>query len=197
MKLIKLLLAALTITMSLAAQATVIDFTSETSGAKTNGYTVSGVQFFDTLGNDLSLQDWGHQSHGKALGVFSDDASMLRMVFSGVSNLLAIDFGNDDACCSQAGNVALLKLFLNGTQVGQTTVALNRNDLMDQTITLAGIDFNEAIFGYTNTSFNPINLIEIVDNITFAAAVPEPGSLLLLGLGAVGFAVSRRRRVQA
>lgn len=44
--------------------------------------------------------------------------------------------------------------------------------------------FDEVLFYYGNAAGNPINLAEIVDNITYdvATAVPEPASIAPLAL---------------
>lgn len=191
-------LMGISMAASMGANAAVIDFTTETQEAKPNGYTVMGVQFFDTLQANLVVIDAGQKSIGNALGIFGDNPSILRMVFPGLSNFLAVSFGNDHPVFSDPGDVALLRLFLGGSQVGETTVELNRNDIMDQIITLAGINFDEATFTYASPALAPINLMKIVDNITFLPAqVPEPGSLVLVGMAIAGLALVRRRRIKA
>lgn len=182
----------------------VVNFESEASGSKANGYTVGGITFNDTMGADLAVDNYGGQGVGtRSLGVFGDDASGLEMLFATTSTNLSLIFGNDDSCCSSAGDVALLRIFMGATQVGQTTVVMNRNDLADQTIAINGIGFNRATFFYTNAALNPINLIEVVDNITYtpgaAAGVPEPATwaMMVMGFGAVGFSLRRRTKQQA
>jgi len=121
------------------------------------------------------------------------------MDFSVNVNSLNLLFGNDDPGFSQAGDLAVLTAFSGGTQVGQATVVLNRNDIADQTIALSGFDFNRATFRYERTVGTPINLIEIVDDVTFNASpanvIPEPGTCVLLGtcLLPLGRVALRRR----
>jgi hypothetical protein len=111
-------------------------------------------------------------------------------------------FGNDDACCSQPGDIAILKLFLGSELVGSNFVGLNRNDILDQSVSFdqigGGLTFDRFEFSYAKANGAPINLIELVDNITFntaVSAVPEPATwiMMLLGFGSIGFAVRRRR----
>lgn len=198
MNTIKTAILSLLLTASLCANATVIDFSSETIGAKANGYTVQGVQFFDTIGANLEVNTFGVQSQGKGLAVRGDDPSQLRVFMGGIFNAFALDFGNDDPSVARAGDLASLQLFLNGVQVGQTTVLLNLNDVLDQTISIVGINFDEALFGYVNANLQGLKLIEVVDNITFSRGneVPEPGVLALLGLGFASLLINRRRFVE-
>ena len=146
------------------------------------------------------MDNAGVETIGQGLRVFGDDASALIMDFSVNVNSLNLLFGNDDPGFSQAGDLAVLTAFSGGTQVGQATVVLNRNDIADQTIALSGFDFNRATFRYERTIGNPLNLIEVVDNVTFTVApaqgaIPEPGTCVLLGtcLLPLGRVALRRR----
>lgn len=176
----------------------VIDFESDTTGAKPNGWMSvdsSLVSFTDSVGTDLNVGDYGAQSQGQALAVMTDfDDSWLVMDFAVRVNSLSLDFGNDDPAFSTAGDQAVLTAFLGGSQVGQTSVVMNRDDIMNQSISIAGVDFDQATFYY---AVNPSQgLIEIVDNIQFqpGGVIPAPGALVLGSLGAGLIGWLRRRR---
>lgn len=184
-----------------SAHAGVIDFSSDSSGYKANGFSSvadAGVHFSDTLGQDLYLQNFGSQSHGNGLAVLSDDLSQLSIRFDFMINALSLAFGNDDAGWTSNGDRALLTLFNGALQIGQSSVEMNRNDLMDQTIGFSGADFDRATFAYVRGN-TPINLIEIIDDVTFtrAAHVPEPTMLGLLGIGLLGLGALRSQQRKA
>ncbi len=183
-----------------AAQGAVtITFTNDAPGDKPNGWSSvasSLLTFGDSNGNGLKVYaSTQGETHGRALAVFSDsDGSWLNMNFAQPANSLSLEFGNDDDGFTNEGDQAILTVFLGGAQVGQTSVTMNRNDIMDQTIGVSGVDFDRATFYYAATG-ETSGLTEIVDNITFElSAVPAPGAVLLgtLGVGLVGWL--RRRR---
>jgi len=179
-------------------QADLIGFDFDASGDKPNGWTSTDsaiCHFTDSIGSGLDLQNWGNQSHGQGLAVFGDDASVLIIDFDVLVKDISLDFGNDDTPWASPGDVALLTLFSGGGQVGQTSVLLNLNDLMDQSISIFGISFDQAQFVYADATFNPIGLIEIVDDISFTRGdgdIPEPATLLLIGAGIAGLGIRRR-----
>jgi len=185
-----------------AAQAAVlVDFESDTTGDKANGWTSvdsSLISFSDSIGENMEVGDYGNQTDGQSLLIRSDDASYLIMDFTTLVDSLSLDFGNDDPMASVAGDLAILTVYLEGTQVGQTTVEMNRDDIMNQSIGISGVAFNSATFFYdVRPTEYFTGLIEIVDNIEFELAgstVPAPGAILLgtLGTGLVGWL--RRRR---
>lgn len=180
-----------------AAFAVIIDFEADVAGAIANGASAVGhpdVTFTDTSGSDLQIFDGGVQTDGQSLIVLGDDASRLLIDFAVDVGTLSIDFGNDDACCAAVGDLAWLEVYLGGGLVGTTSLAMNLNDIMDQTVSIGGLVFDQAIFWYGDAAGNAINLIEAVDNINYeAAAVPEPGTLALLGLGIAFMGIARKR----
>jgi hypothetical protein len=178
-----------------SARAILIDFDSDSQGSKPNGWTSDDsalLHFYDSNGADLWLFDYSPQSFGPALATENDyDDSWLIMEFDVPVLELSLWFGNDDPGYSAAGDMAVLTAFLGGSQVGQASIEMNRNDIMDQTIGLSGIVFDSATFYY---DVNPsLGLIEVVDNIDFEP-IPEPATVLMVGCLSAGLAGARKLR---
>lgn len=183
-----------------AAQAAVsIDFENDAVGYKSNGWSSvdsSLVSFSDSVGAQLQVYS-GLETDGRGLAVLGDsDGSRLIMNFAQAVSSLSLDFGNDQVGFAVPGDQAILTAFLGGDQVGQTAMTMNLNDLMDQTISISGVAFDNATFYFAATG-QTNGLTEVVDNIQFevvGAIIPAPGAILLgtLGTGLVGWL--RRRR---
>jgi hypothetical protein len=166
-----------------------IDFETDPVGFVGNGFVSDDeplVQFIDSDGADLEIRDFGAQSDGRAIAANFDDASKLIMSFLQPFTALSFQFGNDDPGFIMAGQLAILDLFLGTDMVGQATVAVNANDLMDQTIGFSGTAFDRAEFYYET------NLIEVVDNIEYT--VPEGDMAVMLAIGLLGLVATVRRR---
>jgi PEP-CTERM motif len=103
-------------------------------------------------------------------------------------NSLSLWFGNDDFGDTSEGDTAILQTFFNDVFVGETTVLLNRDGIINQQILFSGAVFNRATF-----TFSTNRLVETVDNIEFTP-VPEPTTVALLGIGLVGVVAKIRRR---
>lgn len=153
-----------------AAVLPVINFENDSSGAKLNGWSSNDsafVKFSDTLGSDLIIENVADISDGQSLMVYHDDNSGLQMNFSKPMVGISFEFGNDDPVFSSAGDQAVLTLYKEGTQVGQVSVEMNHNDLMDQTIAYSGVAFDKAVFIFDAhpliTSYT--GCMETVDNI--------------------------------
>ena len=182
----------------------VVSFNSDTTGGKGNTFASTDsalVTFIDTVGTGLIVDSFFESNFSRALAVLSDeDGSKLRMNFSAAMGYLSLDFGNDEDFFTTAGDLAWLQVFSGATLVGTSTVVLNRNDRMDQTIVFSGAAFDNALFWFGTPGGSPVTKgllngqVEVVDNVTFdVAAVPEPGTLTLLGLALVGSTMRRRR----
>lgn len=185
-----------------AASAAVIDFEGETQGGKPNGYAVAGhpgVTFSDTQSADLIVDDFGNQGLGtRALAVFFDDTSTLKIAFASAQTFVSLSFGNDQEFFDPLPFFALLQAFNGATLVGTASVGVNGDDIMNQSISVnvAG-GFDSVTFAYVNANDAPIRLIEIVDNINYESRlqqVPAPATLALVGAALLGLGASRRRK---
>jgi len=149
------------------ATASMITFETDGTAIQSEPFTSVDnptVHFIDSSGNNLETYDASPESDAIGLGVFGDDASQLIMLFDVPTTKVSLLFGNDDACCSNAGDRATLTVFSNGAKVGTVNVTMNRNDAGDQRITYTGAPVDKARFVY-NRAGAPIDLIEVVDNI--------------------------------
>jgi hypothetical protein len=203
-----LLLASAVLAAALAAPASaqVIDFESTPVGVLAEGTTIGGITFTSATGSYLYVGSFA-EGDGRSLGVWDDgNGNYLRGAIAGGSNFLSLDFGNDDPGYTTLTDLATLRVFSGATLVDTVTMALNRDDLMNQTISYSGSFFDNFEFAYTNAAGAPFTggngfntgLIEIVDNIRFGAAVPEPATwlMLFLGFGFIGFSMRHRKTEQ-
>lgn len=146
-----------------------ITFEAETAGGKPNGFTPIGapkVHFSDTNGANLFVGSLGAQGEGsRSLLVGSDfDDSGVRIVLDQPTNRISIRLGNDDPFYTEPGDEAVLTVFRGTTQVGERRLTLNRNDLMDQTITFSnGPLFNRAVLKYDVAP--SVGVSEVIDRI--------------------------------
>ena len=195
--------AALGMMAATGASAAVVTFNSDSIGGKPNGFISAdsnAVSFSDSNGANLTVDNYGSQSgNTRGLAVGGDDASRLVMTFTGLYTSLSLSFGNDDPGWSSAGDVAWLRLFNGATLVSTVSTVMNRNDIMDQVVSHVGAAFDRAEFYYGNAAGNPINLIEIVDNVTFGGpvGVSAPATMALFGAGLLGLGLVRQRRAPA
>jgi hypothetical protein len=189
--------AELLLAASAQAAPILVTFDSDpTFAGVANGFTSadsSQIHFSDSIGANLFIANSASQTNGSnALAVLFDDASALLIDLDFTANEISMNFGNDPALYTAAGDQAVLTLYRQGAFVDQVAVAMNRNTQMDQTIAFSGKDFDSARLVYSLQSGK--GLTEAVDNV-YVNAIPEPSAALVFGLGAllVG-AASRRRR---
>ena len=194
-------LAAAALAAAPAQASTVIDFEDQSSGTVAEGTTIGGITFSSGNGSGLRIGSYGQQGSGTySLGVFGDrDGNYLIGTIAGGATSLMLDFGNDDPCCTNPGELATLQIFSAGVLLDTVTVVLNRDDIMNQTIGYSGAAFDSFTFGYTDTQGGYFTgggrgLIEIVDNISYTGAVPEPMTWMMLILGFLGIGGLMRRK---
>jgi hypothetical protein len=190
-----------------------VDFSGDATAAVANGFISSGagsVSFYDSVGADLFVGDFGAQSFGQALAIPDElDGSGLEMRFAFNADLVSLAFGNDDPLFTNPGDLAVLAVYSDLILVGRTTVALNRDDVMNQTISFGAdggaLHFNRATFAFTDPFLQPftgggsvvIGSTEVVDNVTVNAvvvAIPEPSTALLLIPGLLLIGAARLRK---
>jgi len=166
----------------------VIDFTDETAGAKPDGYASAeapNVLFFDTLGEELVVGDFGEsQSNGMGIAVRADDASALEVRLPGRTTAISLAFGNDQPGVADTDDQAQLTLFRGTTQVDQVSIDVNANDAMDQRIAYRGKLITRVTFQYVDQAGVPLALIEVVDDVRIApicTVVGTNGNDRLLG----------------
>ena len=198
-------LFAAMLSVSGPACAATVDFEAITDGPVAEGIDVGGILFSSALVRGLRVGDYSPQTIGKGLLVESDsDGNYLKGLIVGGATFLQLSFGNDDPSFTNAGDLALLKLYSGAQLVSTVSVLLNRDDVMNQTIGYSG-NFDNFSFAYTNAQGSPftgggsalMGLIEAVDNVTYLkAAVPEPASwaFMLAGFGLVRGALRRTRK---
>jgi hypothetical protein len=149
-----------------------IDFNDDPTGNQPNGFVSNDsslVSFTDTMGSTVNIADAGEESDGPGLRIFGDDVSRARMDFVTPVNTLTVEFGNDDGSFVGGPIWATIRAFRGNIPEGRVTVQANANDILDQSITFTGL-FTRADFYYSDANGNPINLIEVVDNIRFDVA---------------------------
>lgn len=152
-----------------SVESNLVRFSASGGGGLIIGETFSPMQFFGTRGLIVSGSPFVH----------------LIMDFTVPVNSLSLWFGNDEV----TNEAAILRVFLDGSLVGETILLPNRDDLMNQQISFSGIVFNSASFHFSQEFF----LSEAVDDISFTP-VPEPASVTLLGIGIAGIVAGIRRR---
>ena len=187
------------------AFAATIDFESTPDGPVAESTNIGGILFSTALGTGLQIGNFAPQTIGKGLLVEGDtDGNFLKGVITGGASFLQLSFGNDDPSFTNAGDLATLKLYSGAVLRDTITLLLNRDDVMNQTISYSGA-FDTFTFAYTNAQGSPFTgggsaftgLIEAVDNVTYLkGAVPEPASwaLMLSGMALAGMGLRRARR---
>jgi len=190
-----------------SVQADLIRFENDTAGDFANGAFSADsthVSFSNGLAPGFGLMQVFNSSGSDTAGqslVVSPEAggTILTLNFTVPIYSLQISFGNDEPSLlvpGDGGDLAILNLYDGASLLETITVVPNRNDAIDQDIswTYSGTSATRAEFYYGQSNLDPIDLIETVDNISFAIEVPEPSTYAAVGFVGVAAALAWRRR---
>jgi hypothetical protein len=165
-----------------------VTFDLDAPGAYINGFQSvesSNVTFSTENGNVVKVFEGTGINAGETdgLGLGGDgkfEPNAITLDFTCPVDFLTLDFGNDDSKPLPGPDLvpgvdfAVLSGFLGGDPVGMTIVVVNGNNLLDQSITLEGVVFDQAIFEYAKADGNLTNitsLTEVIDNVEFYCAI--------------------------
>jgi hypothetical protein len=175
------------LTCSLEGDTCNIGFETDSTGFKPDGFTSNDCAWVSFVGladpvlggaGRLLVDDFGLQSNGNglaALGPLSGGgASALVINFAQPTAFVEFWFGNDDPGWSVPGDFAELECFDAGAvSVALTTVVLNRNDELDQAISISANTL-PAVGSFVSCRFfynvQRPGLAEVVDDITAVSA---------------------------
>lgn len=179
-----------TIAFSAAANATVVTF-EESNSLTSNGLTMSNFNrlqcstyFTQDTGycRGLASGDWLTFAYGSATvtktagGTFTFNGANLTAAWNDNMNIDVIGYRNNVAVYTQT------KIVSDDFTTYFTFNYLNIDKLVIKP------------YGGTDAGTPGGGELAAIDNFTFNQAVPEPGSIALLGLGLAVFAAARRRK---
>lgn len=156
--------------------------------ADLTGDTVNGTYYFPDSSSVYSNQ--GNQTVSP-LATFT--------FLTGVPNVTAA-VGGSSILLSFDANGGFNGASFNGVKITDLTASNITNVFLDASTSVSGFDASRLSFTSNSVSFNLQGLTigaqnSVRANLSFGSEAPEPGTwaMMLLGMGAVGFAMRRRR----
>lgn len=177
---------------SFPGSAVPITFTGLADGTEVNGLTVDGVLFSYSLGNDQIIIDGGPGPTNNIappnVVVVGDPTGILTLTLPGPASL----FGYGYAVLNTVPvlSATTITLFSGVTNVG----SLSYDGVPDPNFAggFAGIQ-STLPFDRVQLTFSAAQPSWAVDNVRFAADVPEPSTILFMLTGGAGILWLRRR----
>jgi hypothetical protein len=197
-----LLATALLASVSMAAQATplslinfsgtesIINFNAEPAGAIAGPVTYQGVTFAAQSGA-LMIQSSGGSILGTSGAALNTNSNVgngdLTLTFATGISRFGANFGTCNGC----------------TTLSATVTAYDVNNLVVEAMSFpsfanafVGFDFASSVSKIVIDRTDSSGYFTFIDDVRFkeGGQVPEPGSLALIGMGALAVAMARRRR---
>ena len=181
---------------SIFGATTLIDFEAQQTGSNVtyygNGLTIGDVSFTQGDARLFVLDSSVYGTSGTS-NYLNNNA--------GTSAPVVIDFAND--VFSVGMDIAWLYNWGGSSDPSMMTFVLDTGDSFQRSIVgpLVGSNTEMDFLGlYSDVAFRSLTILDssdslMIDNFAYgAAAVPEPGTLALFGIGLAGMGVARRRR---
>lgn len=203
---LKSILAASILLFAGAASASLITYTDTDLGSG-NPVTVSGttlttstvggnIGFIPGSGGFAGLWLGGNNSSGSYTLSFSSTISSIEIEFDALSSIGPLPVETLFGFATSNGAVSISYVNDGGTSFDGTTITSLVNDGQG-TISFSGASFTSFSFNHNQGQQSGFVIERVTINTDQVTAVPEPGSLSVLGLAAVAMFGLRRGRAAA